>query len=323
MTERSAPPTRSGSTRSPPAPPARSGCSSYRPPRCARGPERSRRGVQQRHLYADDELPGQLYDRVGVDGTYAVLVDAELVVPRALVHGVPVLRGAAVLRGRGGAGPAGRLLRARLRVDAGRPSSTTPTRSRRTRGRSSAGSSAGSAWLLALILGGGVAAQRRRRQAAEDAQVADALRPSLQEEVVELSETVGGAAAGAGRRRPATSSTTAPARSWTWSRRPGTGWTRRRRGDGGAGWTRPTRSRTSYAGSRTRATSWSPSTRCARAAGAASSTAPCFFDPRHGPSVAERPFTPEFGLERQVPVCARCARPGRRRPEARGRGPSP
>ena len=36
-------------------------------------------------------------------------------------------------------------------------------------------------------------------------------------------------------------------------------------------------------------------------------TAPCFFDPRHGPSVDERPFTPEFGLERQVPVCARCA----------------
>ena len=30
-------------------------------------------------------------------------------------------------------------------------------------------------------------------------------------------------------------------------------------------------------------------------------TAPCFFDPRHGPSVDEQPFTPEFGSERHGP----------------------
>ncbi len=35
-------------------------------------------------------------------------------------------------------------------------------------------------------------------------------------------------------------------------------------------------------------------------------TPPCFFDPRHGPSVARAPFTPEHGAEREVPVCARC-----------------
>ncbi|MDX3027257.1 hypothetical protein PV413_04910 [Streptomyces scabiei] len=32
--------------------------------------------------------------------------------------------------------------------------------------------------------------------------------------------------------------------------------------------------------------------------------APCFFDPRHGPSVADAPWTPGLGAEREVPVCA-------------------
>ncbi|MFI2202562.1 hypothetical protein ACH47Z_17625 [Streptomyces sp. NPDC020192] len=31
---------------------------------------------------------------------------------------------------------------------------------------------------------------------------------------------------------------------------------------------------------------------------------PCFFDPRHGPSVADAPWTPPGGAPRQVPVCA-------------------
>ncbi|MFI8993122.1 hypothetical protein [Streptomyces sp. NPDC053542] len=31
---------------------------------------------------------------------------------------------------------------------------------------------------------------------------------------------------------------------------------------------------------------------------------PCFFDPRHGPSVAEKPWAPPGGAERMVPVCA-------------------
>ncbi|MET8229002.1 hypothetical protein [Streptomyces sp. NPDC005301] len=32
--------------------------------------------------------------------------------------------------------------------------------------------------------------------------------------------------------------------------------------------------------------------------------APCFFDPRHGPSVADEPWTPPGGAPREVPVCA-------------------
>jgi uncharacterized membrane protein YgcG len=31
---------------------------------------------------------------------------------------------------------------------------------------------------------------------------------------------------------------------------------------------------------------------------------PCFFDPRHGPSVADVPFIPAGGVERRVPACA-------------------
>ena len=31
---------------------------------------------------------------------------------------------------------------------------------------------------------------------------------------------------------------------------------------------------------------------------------PCFFDPRHGPSVADVEWQPELGEPREVPVCA-------------------
>ncbi len=34
---------------------------------------------------------------------------------------------------------------------------------------------------------------------------------------------------------------------------------------------------------------------------------PCFFDPRHGPSTSDAPFTPAGGIAREVPVCAVCA----------------
>jgi hypothetical protein len=35
--------------------------------------------------------------------------------------------------------------------------------------------------------------------------------------------------------------------------------------------------------------------------------APCFFDPRHGPSVRDVPYSPFAGVTREVPVCAACA----------------
>ncbi|PZF81855.1 hypothetical protein [Jiangella anatolica] len=36
-------------------------------------------------------------------------------------------------------------------------------------------------------------------------------------------------------------------------------------------------------------------------------TPPCFFDPRHGPSTQERPWTPSYGVRRNTPVCDQCA----------------
>src|SRR3990170_2177669 len=33
----------------------------------------------------------------------------------------------------------------------------------------------------------------------------------------------------------------------------------------------------------------------------------CFFDPRHGPSVRDVAWSPPYGDEREVPVCAACA----------------
>lgn len=36
-------------------------------------------------------------------------------------------------------------------------------------------------------------------------------------------------------------------------------------------------------------------------------TAPCFFDPRHGPSTDSTEWTPEEGAERRVDICAACA----------------
>ncbi|WP_116949536.1 hypothetical protein [Jiangella endophytica] len=36
-------------------------------------------------------------------------------------------------------------------------------------------------------------------------------------------------------------------------------------------------------------------------------TAPCFFDPRHGPSTQARQWTPPEGAQREVPVCDQCA----------------
>ncbi|MFC3761364.1 hypothetical protein, partial [Tenggerimyces flavus] len=36
-------------------------------------------------------------------------------------------------------------------------------------------------------------------------------------------------------------------------------------------------------------------------------TAPCFFDPRHGPSTTSTEWTPEEGAERRVDICAACA----------------
>jgi hypothetical protein len=44
-----------------------------------------------------------------------------------------------------------------------------------------------------------------------------------------------------------------------------------------------------------------------RALAGAGSEQPCFFDPRHGPSVRDAVFAPEGGALRRVPACEACA----------------
>jgi hypothetical protein len=165
--------------------------------------------------------------------------------------------------------------------------------------------------ILAIVLGGRWRRARRRR--IDDAQVADALRPSLQEEVVELEQTVGALppapAAPDGIAEPAVG---VPS------------------GDDVATRTRRVLDLVEEARHRLDATDGHErmdtpdevedvvrrlaDARYELAAIAAlregkpvpEKTAPCFFDPRHGPSVAEVAFTPEGGSQRQVPVCAHC-----------------
>ncbi len=161
--------------------------------------------------------------------------------------------------------------------------------------------------VVALIIGGS-RWQRHRRRKTEDAQVADALRPSLQEEVVELSQTVAALPpAPAGERRAqqpdppgAGPRRGGPAPARRWCRRGCRGC--RAEPDGHADEVEDVVRR--LADARFELTAID-ALRHGRPVPQRS--APCFFDPRHGPSVTERPFTPEFGLERQVPVCATCA----------------
>ncbi len=251
--------------------------------------------------YADDELPGQLYDRVGVDGTYAVLVDAEssfdgrsftayqfseerpfYEVETALDRAVDCCAPDYVS-----------MLETFLDHADEEQANPWPI----------VGWLVGGIGLVLALIIGGSRWQRRRRRKAEDAQVADALRPALQEEVVELSQTVAALPPAAGdeleNRTRQVLDLVEEARHRLDAQ-----------SDGGDG-----RSRMDTPAEVEDVVRRLADARYELAAIDAlrngrpvpDKTAPCFFDPRHGPSVAERAFKPEFGLERQVPVCAKCA----------------
>ncbi len=250
--------------------------------------------------YADDELVAQLYDRVGVDGTYAILVDADssyegrsftafqwseerpyYEVDRAVDTAVDCCA------------PNYESMLATFLEHAGEEE-TNPW-------PLVGWLAAGVAALVAMIVGG-LRWRRRRDQKRDDEQVADMLRPALQEEVVELSGTVAALP-------PAPPGGT---------------------GDQLNNHTRQVLDLVEEARHRLDATDGravmdTPDEvedvvrRLAdaryelvvidalrRGAAVPERTAPCFFDPRHGPSIGEHAFTPEGGSERPVPVCAKC-----------------
>ena len=251
--------------------------------------------------YADDELPGQLYDRVGVDGTYAVLVDASssfegrsftayqfseerpfYEVETALDQAVDCCAPDYVS-----------MLETFLGHADEEQANPWPI----------VGWLVGGIGLVVALIIGGSRWQRRRRRVAEDAQVADALRPSLQEEVVELSRTVaalppapaGGGADELKNRTRQVLDLVEEARH------------RLDVDDGQARMDTPDEVEDVVRRLADARYELAAIDALRNGRPVPEKTAPCFFDPRHGPSVAARPFTPEFGLERQVPVCARCA----------------
>ena len=252
--------------------------------------------------YADDELPGQLYDRVGVDGTYAVLVDADSSSDGRSFTAYQFAEERPFYEVEGAVDKA---------VNCCAPDYTSML----DKFLEHAGEEqtnpwpivgwvvAGIAALVALVVGSG-RFRRRRRRKAEDAQVADALRPSLQEEVVELSQTVAAlppAPAGGGAGDELNNRTRQVLDLVEEARH------RLDADDGQAQMDTP--DEVEDVVRRLADARYELAAIDALRTGrpVPEKTAPCFFDPRHGPSVDERPFTPEFGLERQVPVCARCA----------------
>ena len=252
--------------------------------------------------YADDELPGQLYDRVGVDGTYAVLVDADSSFEGRSFSAYQFSEERPFYEVEGAVDKA---------VSCCAPDYTSML----DRFLEDADEEQTNPWPIVGWVVAGIAAlialvvgtrrfRRRRWLKAEDAQVADALRPSLQEEVVELSQTVAAlppAPAGGG---------------------PGDELNNRTRqvldlveearhrldvDDGRARMDTPDEVEDVVRRLADARYELAAIDALRNGRPVPEKTAPCFFDPRHGPSVDTRPFTPEFGLERQVPVCAKCA----------------
>ena len=139
--------------------------------------------------YPDTDLPGQLYDRVGVDGTYLVLVDAESSYDGRSFNATQFSEERPFYQ-------------VEDAVDRAVDCCAPHYRSMIVAFLERAGDEQTNPWpivgwvvgigggLLGLLLGGRRLLARRKEKA-EDAEVADALRPSLQEEVIELETTVG------------------------------------------------------------------------------------------------------------------------------------
>lgn len=252
--------------------------------------------------YDPDELVGQLYERVGVDGTYAILVDASSQSGGRSFTAYQWSEERPFYEVEEAVDEA---------VDCCAPDyDAMVTRFLERTGEEQTNPwpivgwvVAGVAALVGLLLGGRKW-RRRRAQQRDDEEVADMLRPSLQEEVVELSGTVSALppAPAGGDHADAIANATRQVLDLVEEARH-----RLDVEDGSARMDTP--SEVEDVVRRLADARWQLVAIEAYRQGQEPPirTAPCFFDPRHGPSVADRPFTPEFGAERQVPVCARCA----------------
>ena len=244
--------------------------------------------------YEDDELVAQLYDRVGVDGTYAILVDASSSYDGRSFTAYQWSEQRPYYKVQEALDAA---------VDCCAPDYDSMlitflehTDEEQTNPWPIVGWVVGGLAALIALFVGGRGWRRRRAQKRDDAQVADMLRPSLQEEVVELSATVAAlppAPAGSDQINNATRQVLDLVEE-----------ARHRLDvtDGTAAMDTP--SEVEDVVRRLADARYQLVVIDALRQGqpAPERTAPCFFDPRHGPSLDQRPFTPEFGAERSVPV---------------------
>ena len=248
--------------------------------------------------YPDDDLPGQLYDRVGVDGTYAVLVDAGSSYEGRSFTAYQFAEERPFYDVEGALDEA---------VDCCAPDYGSMLQ----RFLERAGDEKTNPWPivgwvvggLAALIGLWVGGRRvldRRREKAQDAEVADALRPSLQEEVVELSRTVA-ALPPPPPDQPEIADRTRQVLDLVEEARH-----RLDEADGSARMDTPGEVEEVVLRLGDARYELVALDALRRGVPVPEKTAPCFFDPRHGPSVAEVAFTPSGGSERQVPVCAAC-----------------
>lgn len=249
--------------------------------------------------YPDADLPGQLYDRVGVDGTYLVLVDASSSSTGRSFNATQFAEERPFYQVEDAVDQA---------VDCCAPH----YRSMIVAFLERAGDEQTNPWpivgwvvggggaLLGLLLGGRRLLARRKEKA-EDAEVADALRPSLQEEVIELETTVGALPPASASDPPSIADRTRQVLDLVEEARH-----RLDENDGSARMDTPAEVESVVLRLSDARYELVAIDALRRGEPVPQKTAPCFFDPRHGPSVAQAAYTPELGKEREVPVCARC-----------------
>lgn len=253
-------------------------------------------GTSDSLVYDPAELTGLLYDRVGADGTYAVLVDAP-----SQSQGRGFWADQWAEKGPtydvGGA--------ADHAVDCCAPDYGDILGAFLDR----AGNVHHSPWLVVAWIAGILGAivftivavrgwLRRRRRVADDREVAEALRPALTEEVIELEQRVGSLPTYTGDPEAPVAVATRRVLDLVEDAR--------HRLDKPSRMDQPEEAE--EVTERLAEARYQLTVITALTAGlpAPGRTPPCFFDPRHGPSIDQRPFTPETGKERSVPVCAGC-----------------
>ncbi|WP_162606337.1 hypothetical protein [Jiangella asiatica] len=242
-------------------------------------------------LWEGEELASQLYDRVGVDGVYAVMTVADSSHDgrsfNAVQHseeGPTYYVGDAVDQAVDCCAPSygpmiERFIERASEIDRPLYVDVAPW-------------TGGAAGVLGLWWGGTTLSNRRRRKAEEQRHL-DVVRPMLNDEVIELSQRV------------SELPTTADIEQSKLSREVlDTVEKARHRLDAVAG-DDDVQAVTSMLGSARYKLACLVALRQGKPI--PEPTPPCFFDPRHGPSTQQRQWSPTDGAEREVPVCDECA----------------